>query len=191
MNIKRNIIIRPITRHETVEMADIKIDSWQDDYRNIVPDKVLIDLEREETAKSLEDWLFADCDDIRLGYGGFLDNRLVGYITASLTEEVDADYDGEVNNLFVAKKYRGQGLGLRLLLRAALEFKENQFTSLILYSWRATASNDYYRKLGGRVVKEEIQVCGGENLTADIFAWQLEELIALLENKLQKYSNQL
>jgi len=38
------------------------------------------------------------------------------------------------------------------------------------------------------IIKEEIQDCSGKKLVTDIFAWQLEELISILENKLQKYS---
>ncbi|GEM_PF-4727342 len=182
-----NIEIRPVTRNDISEMAKININSWRDDYRNIVPDKVLEELEPEEKSRSLENWLFADSNDIRLAYGAFLDDLMVGYITASLTEDIDSEYDVEVNNLFVVKKYRGLGISLKLLYQIASvfsELKERQFTSLILYSWQATASNEYYRKLGGKVIKEQIQDCGGRKLAADIFAWQLEELIAVLENKL-------
>lgn len=87
---------------------------------------------------------------------------------------------GEVCGLYVRKAYRKQGFGTTLL-KAGLEYLEGLgFSEVIVYNFRQSVSNGYYRKLGGKLVKQTVQEVGGKALEVDVFGWQISELKATL-----------
>lgn len=182
------VIIRPIQPKEIFETAVIFVECWRKDYNHIVPAKVLESFDLQQEADECKEWLYADCDDIRLLYAAFVDDNMVGYISASLVEDdFDLDYEIEINGLFVRQDFRGKGIGIKLMQEMITAFKEKGYTSVILYNWKELDSNQFYRSLKGEVVKEEEQNCGGNLLATEIFGWQFDSLLATLDQKLKKY----
>lgn len=180
--------LRPIQVDEFRKAIEIKNESWKNDYKNVVPEEILKNLNVDEETAWLTQWITEESeDDIRIILGAIVDNQIIGFVVASRVEECDAEYDVEVNMLFVKDNYRNMGLGLKLLEAVSKFFIAKDFSSLILYNWRELRSNQFYLSIGGRVVKEQMQNCGGKKLATDIFAWQIEELLAILQTKLTKY----
>ncbi len=182
------IEIRSVKIEEFAQIIEIKHECWRHDYNKVVPKATLRNLNAAEDTIWLQEWIADETDDLRIILGVIVDNQLVGFVAASSVEECDAEYDAEVNMLFVSNKYRGMGLGLKLLEEVMKFFGNGDVTSVMLYNWRELDSNQFYRNIGGKVVKEQIQNCGGKELVTDIFAWQIDELLAILRTKLVKYS---
>lgn len=182
------VIIRPIQSEEIYETVVIFVECWKNDYKHIVPAKVLESFNLQQEADECKEWLYADCEDVRLLYAAFVDDKMVGYISASLVEDdFDLDYEVEINGLFVCHEYRGKGVGIKLMQVMIAAFKERGFTSVILYNWKELSSNQLYRNLKGEVVKQEVQNCGGVMLSTEIFGWQMDSLLNILNQKLNKY----
>jgi len=111
---------------------------------------------------------------------------MVGYVVASKNEEEPLEYDTEINALFIRKDYRGRGISLKLFYTIAEELKKNGFSKLLIYNFKDSSSNGYYKKLGGRVIRQVVQTCGGKELGVDIFGWELDNLLTELGSNIAK-----
>lgn len=181
------IEIRRAKEEEIYETAVIYVDCWREDYKHFVPRKVLEDFNIEKEAEECREWLYEECEDKRFLYCAFINNCLVGYVTASKNSKEPIEYYTEINGLFVRKDYRGKGISLKLLYSIVDELKLNNFSKVLLYNFKDSYSNGYYRKLSGEVIREITQNCGGKELDVDIFGWKLDELGIVLKKKIEKY----
>ena len=171
--------IRPVKPDEVPQTSAIYVDCWQHDYRGIVPTELIEGFDIDLEAEQCRNWLYEETEDLRLLYVAIIDNQVVGYTSATLVDpSLEVDYEIEICDLFVRKEYRGQGIGRELLKVMAQVLKERGYSSLILYNWRELESNKFYRYLGGKIIKEEIQNCGEKKMKTDIFGWQIDDLIS-------------
>lgn len=181
------IEIRHAEEDEIHEAAVINFDCWRDDYKHFVPNKVLEGFNVEKNAEEWREWLYEECDDNRFLNCAFINGCMVGYVLASKNSEEPMEYDAEINMLFVRKDYRGKGISLKLLYSIVEELKSNNFSKVLLYNFKDSYSNEYYRKLNGEVIREITQNCGGKELEVDIFGWKLDNLSIALKEKMEKY----
>lgn len=117
-------------------------------------------------------------------YGAFDGDTFLGYVGGSLAEKEDAEHGVELNYLFVKKEYRGIALGLKLMRTIVAEFKEYGSEKLIIYNWHDSESNKFYRYLGGKILKQVVQTSKGKETLVDVFSWDIDTLIKLLNDKL-------
>lgn len=181
------IEIRPVREEEIYETAVIYVDCWREDYKHFIPEKILEGFNLEQESEECRQWLYEECDDKRMLYCAFINGSMVGYISASKNSEEPLEYEAEINGLFVRKDYRGKGVSLKLLCLMVEELKLNGFSKLLIYNFQDSYSNEYYKKLKGEVIKQVIQTCGGKKLAVDIFGWKLDELGAVLKEKMEKF----
>lgn len=176
------MIIRELT-HEELRMAvELNYQCWNDDFAGIIPhDSMNVDKEIKVVSKWIND---KNCDDIRRMYGAFQGDNFLGYVGGSLAEKEDAEHGVELNYLFVKKEYRGKALGLKLIRTILIEFVEYGADKLIIYNWHDSESNRFYRYLGGKVIKQVIQTPSKKEALVDVFSWDINKLIKLLNDKL-------
>jgi GNAT superfamily N-acetyltransferase len=141
----------------------------------------------EYELKQLVDWANEPVqDDIRLIYGAFSDNILVGFAGASFAEAKIQKNAMEINYLFVNKEYRGRKIGLRLMYALVNEFSKLKRKNVILYNWHLWKSNNFYAHIGGELIKQVIQKIGGTDQLVDIFYWKMDDLKQSLDGRLKK-----
>lgn len=176
------MIIRELKNEELRMAVGLNYQCWNDDYAGIIPhDSMNI----EEELAFVSDWLSdKECDDIRRIYGAFEGDNFLGFVGGSFTEKEDAENGVEINYLFVKKEYRGKALGLKLMRTILIEFKEYGVDQLIIYNFHDSESNKFYRYLEGEVVNQVIQTAKGKEALIDVFSWNINILIKLLNNKL-------
>jgi GNAT superfamily N-acetyltransferase len=181
-----SIIIRPIEPYELPETVDIYLECIRKDY-SFMPQHYLDAKNENDELAECKEWLYRADGDGQL-FAAVDGKVMAGYIALSQNPVEPLEYEGEVNGLFVRRAYRGQGLGL-ILLRKGLEyFQQLGFTGLVIYNYRISAANTYYRMLGGNVVKQEFQTAGGMALETDVFGFKIDSLMNILNQKLEKYA---
>lgn len=180
------MIIREL-KHEELRMAvELNYQCWNDDFAGIIPhDSMNVDKEIKVVSKWIND---KNCGDIRRMYGAFQGDNFLGYVGGSVAEKEDADHGVELNYLFVKKEYRGKALGLKLIRTILIEFIEYGTDKLIIYNWHHSESNRFYRYLGGEVIKQVIQTPSKKEALVDVFSWDINKLIKLLNDKLDDRS---
>jgi GNAT superfamily N-acetyltransferase len=172
------LMIRTIRQEELIETSKIYVDCFQEDYF-FIPADYLAQMDYRKEAQECEDWLYCQ-DHSNMIFGAFDGNHVAGYVAVGRDQNASNQAQGEVCGLFVRKAYRKQGVGTRLL-KTGVEYLEGLgFTDVIVYNFRQSASNKYYRDLDGEVVRQEIQEVGGKELAIDIFDWKIGELKAIL-----------
>lgn len=181
------IEIRHVKDDEIHETSEIYINCWREDYKHFVPNKVLEGFDIEIEAQECREWLYEECDDKRFLNGAFINGFMIGYVAAGKNFEEPMEYDTEINGLFVRKDYRGKGISLKLLNSIVEELKLNNFSKVLVYNFKDSYSNEYYKKLNGEVIRKITQNCGGKELYVDIFGWKLDELGIILKKKMEKY----
>ena len=76
---------------------------------------------------------------------------LVGFAKGQPYDHGDhADYQGELNKIYLLKKYQKMGLGRRLFCQCAEEFRKLGITSFLLFGDARNPSNGFYERMGGR-----------------------------------------
>jgi len=162
----------------------LKCDSWDEELAGKAINRINIDKELE----FFTNWVTSEKEnnDIRLVYGAFEDDIFLGFIGASIAEEENISKAIELNYLFVDENYRGRGISLKLLLKTLNVFSEKGFDNLIVYNHHYAPSNSYYLKLGGKVIKKEIQGQPLDYLEVDVFYFLIKELKIKIQNILSK-----
>ena len=138
---------------------------------------------KTETAR-MNDWLTNQEEDHFKLYGAFDGDRLAGFTGGALADPVDTDCGVELYYLFVDPEYRGQKLSLLLLARIIQAFQVYRFHELVVYNFAETASNAFYRRLGGTVRRSYVAEIKGAHCPVDVFAWDLGELARTVQEKL-------
>lgn len=166
------MIIRKLNKEEYSQAIDLKIYSWDEEVAGTVTNPMI----KEKELDFIIDWVNSaeKYDDIRLVYGAFDNEKFVGFAGASIAEESDSENGIELNYLFVNEEYRGQGISLKLINELLIEFLPKGFKELIVYNYNLSPSNQYYRKLEGKVKKQTSEMDG--KLLIDIFSFDAEKL---------------
>lgn len=115
---------------------------------------------------------------------------MIGYVAASLEKKKDLYGQAELTGLFVLEKYRGDGIGLKLMYIALKTIKKRGVNNVFLLSWRQLKSNKLYISLGGRIISEQVRNYEGKDLMLDVFLWEIDELLSRLEKRPDKYSTE-
>ncbi len=170
------------------QAVDLKILCWDEELAGRAPNRRV----KAEEIDFITRWVAgaAENDDIRLVYGAFEGAELVGFAAASIAEPSDAPHGIELNYLFVNQAYRGRGLALMLIGRLLAEFDGRGFDTVIAYNHHYSPSNTFYRKLGGRVMRHDIQGAPLDRLEIDVFAMDYQNLQQRVERLIDaKYAS--
>ena len=149
--IRKMIKFREAVAADTQQIAALHITNWRETYRGSMLDHYL-DYEVEE--ERLNHWRerMSHPPENMLVYLAEVGGKLVGFVCAFGNQ--DPDYGTLVENLHTHKSVRGQGVGKRLLKKAAewsLEtYPDGGMYLEVLES--NTAAQGFYAALGGKVV---------------------------------------
>ncbi|MCM1989047.1 GNAT family N-acetyltransferase [Oceanirhabdus seepicola] len=179
------MIIRKLNEEEYSQAIDFKIYSFNEEVAGTVSNPLI----KEKELNLILDWINSaeKYNDIRLLYGAFDNEKFMGFAGASIAENIDSENGIELNYLFVKEEYRGQGISLKLINKLLSEFIPRDFKELIVYNYNISPSNQYYRKLGGKVKNQTSDFDG--KLLIDIFSFDARKLNEILQEMiLDRYS---
>ena len=169
---------------EIRETAEIYVECYHHDYGPFFPQEELGKLDVDYEARDCKQWL--QRDENHLLYAGFVDNRMVGYISVSPYRDLPLPYEMEISGFFVGTDCRNKGYGLKLLHHAVRELVGRGIPSIIVYCFEDGDSLGFYRSLGGDEVRRETQHAGAKPLEVVCFGWDTRELLATLDRKLRR-----
>lgn len=176
------MLIRKLdTYSEYGKAIELRVRCWEEELSGYAPNRLDADKELDyliEWEQSAE-----ENDDVRKIYGIFESGNFAGFAGASYAETSDAPNGFELNYLFVHEDYRGKGYSFQLMKKLLEEFIADGKNEMIVYSHRHAPSNNLYRKLGGKVIREDVQ--GGEDhLLIDIFSFDANTINKRLQKAL-------
>jgi GNAT superfamily N-acetyltransferase len=151
----------------------VHVDTWRAAYGGIVPDAHLEGLSYEESERLWGDVLSA-------GDGGVFvaedEGGVFGFASGGPRERFSrdlAEYEGELQTVYVLPSHWGGGVGGRLVRAVALHLAERGCDSMLLWAFAENRSaRGFYESLGGVVAAEgEIEI-GGARLAEVAYGWR-------------------
>ncbi len=157
--------------------ADIYISCLRHDY-SFLPEKYLAELDREKEVQYCREWIKKD-NTHNLILLAIFKGDIAGYVSTGLNTEEPQEFPGELTGLFVHPDFRGLGLGLGLMRGAAGIFLELGIEKFVVYNFRRSRANRFYRDLGGILLNTETQKPGGMPLLTDVFGFEAEKIFRI------------
>ena len=172
------MIIKPLDEKSLKQAIDLKVRAWQEELSGVFEHY----LDQAEEEAFYQTWRLEEAKhhDIRLLYGAFKDQRLLGAVFASLADVDDHPNALEINGLWVEKDARLQGISLHLLNSVLTQSNQE---AVILYCHTHAPSYPYYHHLGGKVMKTLTQLEG--RLHVSVFVFERTTLISNLSSRLK------
>lgn len=157
--VERVITIRGARTGDAEAIAAVHDAAWRDAYRGIIPGR---ELEKMVARRGPRWWQTAIARGTRLSVLDF-DDTIGGYASYGRNRVPALPYGGEVFELYLAPEFQGLGFGKRLFKAVRRDLAEHGYASVLVW---ALADNDralgFYRRLGGRVVREAEERFGDE-----------------------------
>jgi len=151
--------IRKAKAEDSRSILEVNVKTWCTSYEGIVPKSFLqyrIDT-IEEQIKRCETTVEQD-DNV---YVAVVDGQVVGIMSYGVGRNVGYENFGEIYTLYVLKEYQNQGIGKKLFLKGMQELKEKKYHSIIVNCLTENKANDFYAKMGGKVIgMHEIEIGG-------------------------------
>jgi GNAT superfamily N-acetyltransferase len=179
----KELFVREAHQEELRETVIIYLESHQVDFPFLPPDWAHKD-EEAELSECCE-WLYEDpFNKIFVAFEG---EKMAGYIACSKNVVEPLEYDSEINGFFVRHAYRGRGVGLKLLEVAGQYLADKGGQKVLVYTLKRGESDQFYRRLGGKLLVEVTQTFAGQPETLDVFGWQIQELLETVQIKLARH----
>lgn len=153
------ITIRPARKADATEIADTHDASWRDAYRGLIPGR---ELERMVARRGPVWWSSAIRRGSRILVLDF-DESIGGYVSYGRNRVPSLPYEGEIFELYLAPEFQGLGFGRRLFESARRDLAEHGLQSTIVWALAGNdRATDFYRRLGGRIVRRAEERFGDE-----------------------------
>lgn len=147
---RASIDVRRATPEDAPAMAAVRVRTWRDAYRDIIPAPVLSALSVEENAEGFRDAIASETLDHRF-LVGTIEKRVLGFAVWLPAPYEDGE-TGELLALYVDPEVQQAGLGRRLLSRAALDMHAEGYRRMIVFVLEANrAGQAFYERTGGRL----------------------------------------
>jgi ribosomal protein S18 acetylase RimI-like enzyme len=159
-------------------IAQIHVESWRSTYAGIVPADYLASLDVgirtvrwQEQLEKPENLIFVVEDS-----GGTF-----GFVSGGMAREPVLGYDSELYAIYLLHDHQKQGAGRATMQRLASELLARRFKGMALWVLRDNPAVGFYRRMGGRQIKEKIIEIGGKSLVQIALGWP--NIAELLSNR--------
>lgn len=147
--------IRKIKREDCLEVAKVVSTSWNETYKEIVPDWFLNELktnEEERARKMLDDFDTKNSNQLVLE----IDGKVVGFANYGKATDEEYSHCGEIFALYIISQYKGNGLGRKLVEEATSELKKMGYNEMLISCLKGNPSNEFYKHIGGKYIKDSV-----------------------------------
>lgn len=161
--------IRPAKLEDAPTIARIHVASWRAAYSGIVPQNYLDSLEEDQFTERWQKWIATKPTvSICVAEAG---ETLYGFVSGGAIRKPVSVYDGELYAIYLLPSMQRQGIGRELFAHMAREIAAQGISHLLLWSLQQNTSTGFYERLGGKLVAEDVQEIGGENLRLVAYGW--------------------
>ena len=158
-----NYNIRRKRKEDIEQIQKVITIAWQETYKGIVDDDFLDNLpktEEERIKKSQETFDEKDNNQFVLE----VDNKIVGFINVGKENTI-----GEIYAIYILKQYKGNGFGKKLIETGIKELKKLGCTEMIIGCLQGNPSNEFYKHLGGNIIKTRIFKLPNQELLENVY----------------------
>jgi ribosomal protein S18 acetylase RimI-like enzyme len=166
--------IRKARASDAREIIEVNVKTWCTTYSGIMPEEVLkkrVD-SIEESIKKCE----ATVEQKDNSLVAIEDNKVVGIVSYGKSKVMDEINTGEIYSIYVLKEYQGRHIGEGLFVAANKVLKEKGYEKMALTCITQNASNKFYMKMGGKIIKVIKTNILGAELEENLILFDLKEI---------------
>lgn len=146
-------VIRKMTKEDCKEVTHLITISWNETYRNLIPDEFLDNMYlNEEERTNISYNKFNENDNHQ--YVLEVDHKIVGYINVGITDDIEYDNCGEIYAIYIINGYKGYGYGKTMLKVGIKELKSMNCDKMLIKCAVGNQTNDFYKYMGGKLIKQ-------------------------------------
>lgn len=155
-------------------MAKIKVDCWQDTYKNIIDQSYLDSLNYEiQTNKYIDS--FDEYKNMVLVAEDVNDHKIIGY--ACFSTDANEYADAELISLYIDKNYSRRGVGTSLLRETIKELKKYNKKTMMLWCIKENKNAiKFYEKMGGIKAFDKMAKIGNKVYQEYGYLFYIDEL---------------
>ena len=176
--------IRILTEADMQNAMKLKVLCWTEELAGRAENTLMV-------SKELEFWVnwmktAEENNDIRLLIGAFEEEKLLGVAFGSFAEAFDIPQKGiELNGLWVYPEQRNRGISLMLVTHLLDFYLAKGMEKMVIYNPHYAPSNQFYKKFGAQVVRQEHQMDG--KLPVDVYVADMATMMSSMEESMKKY----
>ncbi len=176
------LMVRPAVVGDAREIARIRIITWRDAYKGIMPQEILDAFDLEKESQRWQEGL----ENFPPERGAFIaelaeeDGRRVtaGYCFCGPERSQDPEYPAELYAIYVLPEYHRLGAGRALVREAAKFLAGHGYERMIIYVLKENApSRKFYEALGGVAVREKPDDIRGVQMIEVGYGYELGSLV--------------
>ena len=167
--------IRPATPADAAAIAHIHVASWKTTYPGIVPQPFIDAINEEERRQRWLASLEAADHPIFVAESG---SALFGFIDGGSIRQPVADYDGELNAVYLLEARQRHGAGRALVQQLARTLNAQGLRSMLVWVLEANPAVGFYQHLGAIPVTCQTIEIGGATLPELALGWPSLEILA-------------
>lgn len=160
--------IRRKEKKDCYDIAHVITVAWQETYKGIVNDDFLDNLPKTEEDRGKKSFNKFD-EKNNHQFVLEINGKVVGFIKVGITEEQEYANQGEIFALYIIKKYKGNGFGRKLTEAGIDELKKLGCTKMIIGCLEKNPSNEYYKHIGGQLIKTRIFKISNQELLENVY----------------------
>lgn len=147
-----NILIRKVKYEDIEQIVNINIKDWKNEYRGIIDDEILNNLNREEKIKkwrehyNIGNVVVAEENENILGYCRYDDNAVYE----------NTDIDSEIIAIYVDYDKLGNGVGRKLVEYVMTDLKSKNKSKMVIWCLEENQkARKFYEKMNGNLLSDE------------------------------------
>ena len=163
------LVIRPMVENDSIGIARVMRLGWQQNYRGLVNDEFLNNLDTNEEQRIL---------NIRNNFNStncvvlLNAEEIVGFVRFEKSDYESYLDAGEVCALYILNDYKGLGYGKKLFLSAIENLKTQGYKDFIVGCFKGNRANDFYLHIGCEKIGERIIVRGNQELEENVYYYK-------------------
>jgi GNAT superfamily N-acetyltransferase len=163
--------IRQAIMADVAAIARVHVDSWRTTYKGLLPDDYLANLAYEQREALWRKILSRPVGQDLVYVAEETPGSIVGFVSGGPERSGDPVYAGEVYAIYLLERWQGQGIGRRLIITLVRQLVQQGLTSLLIWVMAENRSRRFYEALGGRQVRERLEMTGGVEHMDVAYGW--------------------
>jgi len=165
------MIIRKATPEDAIAIARVRVDTWRNAFKGLIPGKYLQGLSYEEDQKMFKEQI----ENLKSSEFVFVaeeePGNVVGFLFGGPERTDNSVYKGEIYAIYVLKDHQNKGIGGKLVYASVKELSKHNIYSMLIWTIKDSPYRAFYESLGGKIVDKKFSEHPGIKLDLVAYGW--------------------
>ena len=174
-----SIVIRPARAGDAEAIARVRVDSWRETYRGMIPQAYLDAMKLEQSRALWEKVLTARSTAVSV-FVAECGADIVGFGSGNMLAEPKHGFDAELSAVYVRREFQRAGIGRRLVAETAIALSQRDGGASGLIVWVIAGNKGaraFFERLGAELVVEQAFQWDGMDLVEAGYGWRTVEAL--------------